>query len=71
MKINCSTPLCHNMVEINGWNYFMKKLYSLFHGGDFVAFVFCPEHDERVSGGKRSDGDPNTNPDLNSEDTLH
>lgn len=64
MKVACSAPDCKNKVEISGMRYIGKMTASVMRGGDFSAAVFCPEHDERMSGGKIDDNNPNTNPDL-------
>lgn len=70
IKVDCSAPLCPKKVDIDSTKLFFMKLSSLFKGGSFSAAVFCPEHNERITSGKVSDGDPNTNPDLNKiEDT--
>ena len=61
----CSAPDCPKMVEIDAIEYLKMEAESLLKGGDFEAFVFCPEHNERITNGRVSDNDPNTNPDLN------
>lgn len=63
--VKCGAPLCPNMVEIGEIEYLKMEAESLLKGGDFAAFVFCPEHNERITNGRVSDNDPNTNPDLN------
>ena len=65
MQIECSAPRCTEMVEISRWTHFKAKVMSKLRGGDFVNFVFCPPHKERMTFGKFDDNDPTTNPDLN------
>ena len=65
IEVTCSAPYCKATVKTTKMELFMMKLKSLFHGGDFSAMLFCPEHEERITAGRKSDGDPNTNPDLN------
>ena len=65
MLVKCAAPECDKMVQISGFEHLKNSFDSLFHGGDFADFQFCPEHKERITGGKFNDGDPSTNPDLN------
>lgn len=64
MRVTCSAPGCIRTVEVSRLQLLKDKSYSLLHGGNFVAFYFCPEHNERITGGRVSDNDPTTNPDL-------
>lgn len=65
IEVMCSAPDCKRMVKISRFELFVMKLTSLIRGGSFTASLFCPEHNERITGGRCSDGDPTTNPDLN------
>jgi hypothetical protein len=64
IEVICSAPDCKRLVKVDSTKLFFMKMGSFFRGGDFEAAVFCPEHNERITGGRESDGDPNTNPDL-------
>ena len=71
MKMSCSAPQCFKMVEVSRIAHFKNRLYSLLNGGDFVSFVFCPEHAERMSNGTINDNDDTTNIDLKPlQDTI-
>jgi len=65
MIVNCIAPECKRKVEVGFLSYIGMCFGSLFRGGNFSAAVFCPEHNERITNGRVSDNDPNTNPDLN------
>ena len=65
MKKQCEAPECTRKVEVSFWQVIVMMFGSLFRGGSFSAAVFCPEHNERITNGRVSDGNPDTNPDLN------
>jgi hypothetical protein len=70
----CSAPECTKVIEVGWFQHLFNCFSSLRLGAQFAAMYFCPEHNERITAGRISDGDPATNPDLNKcakEDGTH
>ena len=65
MNMTCAAPECKKIIKVTFLKYLSDCFASLAHGAQFAAMYFCPEHQERITAGRISDGDPNTNPDLN------
>ena len=67
IDVRCYAPSCDKMVTINKRQHVINEVKNLFRFGYFLDPALCPEHLERVTSGKISDDDPNTNPDLNKQ----
>ncbi|MBA3015476.1 MAG: hypothetical protein KKD63_16870 [Proteobacteria bacterium] len=63
VETTCIAPLCGRKVMITAAEVRESRWKN--HGEVVGA---CPEHLERLTAGRISDGDPTTNPDLNKED---
>ena len=56
----CYAPLCNQKVIVSYDDAVKSKVDN-----DGKVIGFCPEHLERLTSGRVSDNDPNTNSDLN------
>lgn len=65
MKAICWAPDCKTQIDVPFKQWLVRSIYNLIFSLKFNPMMFCPEHMERVSSGRISDNDPNTNPDLN------
>ena len=65
VETTCIAPLCGRKVMITTAEARESRWKN--HGEVVAA---CPEHLERLTAGRISDGDPTTNPDLNQEEST-
>jgi len=62
-KYMCCAPQCSRLVDVSR----TEAARSIAANGR--VYALCPEHLERMTAGRISDGDPATNPDLSNDES--